>query len=80
MKGAAMKNVAYLMNIDIDSISDDSDFVNPPPKRNRDPEEEVHNIPWQPPRQAATHADGEAAAKKTQKILLLFSTIHDTKG
>jgi hypothetical protein len=58
MKGAAWKNVAYPMNIDINSNSDDSDFVNPPPKRNRGPEQEGRNIPQQPPRQAAPHADG----------------------
>jgi hypothetical protein len=72
--------VAYLMNIDIDSSSDDSDFVNPPLKRNRGPRQEVHNIPRQPPRQEATHADGEAATSKMQKVLLVLSTLDDTKG
>jgi hypothetical protein len=53
----ARKNVAYPMDVDIDSSSDDSDFVNPPPKRNRGPEPEVPNIPRYPPRQEATHTD-----------------------
>jgi hypothetical protein len=50
MKGAARKNVAYPMNIDITSSSDDSDFVNPPLKRTRGPEQEVRNIPQKPTR------------------------------
>jgi hypothetical protein len=75
MKGAARMNVAYPMNVDIDSGSSDSDFVNPPLKRNRGPGPEVHNIPWQPPQQEATHTDREAAAKKTQKVLSLLSTV-----
>jgi hypothetical protein len=64
----------------ITSSSDDSDFVNPSPKRNRGSEPEVHNIPWQPTGQAAMHIDGEAAAKKTQKVLLLLSLVDVIKG
>jgi hypothetical protein len=68
------------MNIDIASSSDDSNFVNPPLKRNKAPEQEVCNIPRQPTRQAATHTDGEAAMKKMQKVLLLLSIVHVTQG
>jgi hypothetical protein len=80
MKGAARKNVAYPMNIDINSSTDDSDFVNPPLKKEQGPEQKVHNIPWQPPWQAATHTDREAVVKKTNNVLILLSTIADTKG
>jgi hypothetical protein len=66
------------MLIDIESSSDDSDFVNPPPKRNRCLEKEVYNIPQQPTRQAVTHTDGEAAANKMWKVLLLLSTVDVT--
>jgi hypothetical protein len=68
--------VAYPMNIDIDSSSDDSDFVNPPPKINMGPEQEVRNIP----RQAAMHTDGETTVKKMHKVLLLLSIVDVTKG
>jgi hypothetical protein len=79
-KGAAMKNVAHPMNIDIDSSSDDSDFVQPPPKRNRGPEQQACNIPQQPPRPVATHTDREPATKKTDKVSSLLLIADNKKG
>jgi hypothetical protein len=72
MNGVARKNTAYLMNIDIDSSSDDSDFVNPPLKRNRGPEQEAFNIPRQSPRPVEMHTFRDAAAKKTDKVPTLL--------
>jgi hypothetical protein len=68
------------MNIDINSSSDDNDFVNLPQKGNKGPEQEVCNIPQQPPRQAVTRIDREATVKKMHKVRLLLSTADDTKG
>jgi hypothetical protein len=80
MKGAIRKNTAYPRNIDIDCSSDDSDFVNLPPKRNMGHEQEVCNTPWQPPRLAVTHTDREVAAKKTDKVPSLLLFVHNKKG
>jgi hypothetical protein len=79
-KGAARKNIAYLMNIDIDSCSDDSDFLNPPPKRNMGPKQEACNIPQQPPRPTEMLTDRDAAAKKTDKVPSLLLIIDNKRG
>jgi hypothetical protein len=67
-KGTAMKNVAHLMNIHIDSSSNDSDFVQPPPKRNRGLEQQPSNIPQQPQRPSMTHTERVPGMKKIVKV------------
>jgi hypothetical protein len=44
-KRAARKNASHPLKIHIESSSDGSDFVHPPPKRNRGPQQEACNIP-----------------------------------
>jgi hypothetical protein len=68
------------MNIDITSSNDDSDFVNPPSKRNRGPKQEVRNIPRQPRRQAAMHTDGEAAVKNHRSYYYYFQLLMSQRG
>jgi hypothetical protein len=63
-----MKNVAHPMNIHIDSSSDDSDFVQPPLKRNRAPGQQPSNIPQQPQRPPVTHTERVSGMKKTVKV------------
>jgi hypothetical protein len=63
-----MKSVAHPMNIHIDSSSDDSDFVQPPPKRNRGPKQQPSNIPQQPQRQPVMHIERVPRTKKTIKV------------
>jgi hypothetical protein len=68
------------MNIDIDSSSDDNDFFNPPPKRNKGPEQEACNIPRQPPRLAVTQTDRDAVVKKIDKVPTLLLIVDNKKG
>jgi hypothetical protein len=49
VKVAARKNTSHPLKIHTESSNDDSDFVHPPPERNRGPKLLPCNIPQQPP-------------------------------
>jgi hypothetical protein len=59
-KVLARKNASHPLKIHAELSDDDSDFVQPPPKRNRGPEQEPCNIPG---------PDREAPLKKAQKVM-----------
>jgi hypothetical protein len=63
-----MKNVTHPMNIHINFSSNDNDFVQPPLKRNRGPEQQPSNIPQQPQRPPVKHTERVPGTKKTIKV------------
>jgi hypothetical protein len=66
-KVPARRNISDPLKIHFKPSTDDSDFAQPPSKRNRGPEQEPCNIPRQPLQPTEAQPDREAPAKKTDK-------------
>jgi hypothetical protein len=70
MKVLARRNDSHPLKIHTESSDGDSDFVHPPLRRNKGPEQEPCNPP----------PDWEVPSNKAQKVMWTIATIHNKHG